>query len=98
MQFEAEFTALARYAPQLVHTMEDKCHRFLAGLKDAIRQPLVPLGIEDYTVLVERARMIEPDLQNTQRRRDFQKRKSGEVMGTPQDSHNKSIPQSGKFN
>ncbi|PKU62960.1 hypothetical protein MA16_Dca025608 [Dendrobium catenatum] len=61
MQFEAEFTILVRYAPQLVHTTEDKCHRFLAGVKDAIRKPLVPLGIEDYTVLVERARRIEAD-------------------------------------
>ncbi|PKU59960.1 hypothetical protein MA16_Dca027688 [Dendrobium catenatum] len=98
MLFEAEFTTLARYAPQLVHTMEDKFHRFFAGLKDAIRQPLVPLRIEDYTVLVERARMIEEDLQNTQRRRDFQKRKSCEVMGVPQDSYSKSFSQGGKFN
>ncbi|PKU78740.1 hypothetical protein MA16_Dca000083 [Dendrobium catenatum] len=71
MQFEAEFTILARYAPQLVNTMDDKCHRFLAGLKDAIRQPLVLLRIEDYIVLVERDRRIEANLQNTQRRCDF---------------------------
>ncbi|PKU59309.1 hypothetical protein MA16_Dca027496 [Dendrobium catenatum] len=98
MQYEAEFTTLAKYTPQLVYTMEDKCHRFLARLKDAIRLPLVPLGIEDYTVLVERARRLEEDMQNIQRRCDFQKRKSDEIMETPQSSHNKSISHGEKFN
>ncbi|PKU82410.1 hypothetical protein MA16_Dca005415 [Dendrobium catenatum] len=83
MQYEAEFTTLSRYAPQLIQTAEEKCHKFLSGLKNVIRQPLVPFEIEDYVVLVEKARKIEADLQNTQRRRDFQKRKSGEVMGAP---------------
>ncbi|KAI0497441.1 hypothetical protein KFK09_020668 [Dendrobium nobile] len=74
-QYEAEFTMLSRYAPHLIPNAEEKCHRFLSGLKDIIRQPLIPVGIEDYSTLVERARMIEMDLQATQRRRDFHKRK-----------------------
>ncbi|KAL0919340.1 hypothetical protein M5K25_011428 [Dendrobium thyrsiflorum] len=76
MQYEAEFTMLSRYASQLIPNAEEKCHRFLSGLKDIIRQPLIPLGIEDYSTLVESARRIELDLQATQRRRDFQKRKN----------------------
>ncbi|PKU64163.1 hypothetical protein MA16_Dca005086 [Dendrobium catenatum] len=66
---------LSRYAPHLISNAEEKCHRFLNGLKDVIRQPLVPFGIEDYPTLVERARRIEMDMQATQKRRDFQKRK-----------------------
>ncbi|KAH0458030.1 hypothetical protein IEQ34_013345 [Dendrobium chrysotoxum] len=57
------------------------------GKDNAIRQPLVLLGIEDSTMLVERARRVEMDMQNTQRRRKFKKRKSGDVMRTSQDSY-----------
>ncbi|PKU70128.1 uncharacterized protein LOC110091889 isoform X2 [Dendrobium catenatum] len=76
MQYEAEFTTLSRYAPQLIATAEEKYCRFLSGLKDAIRQPLVPFGIEDYSVLVERARRVEIDFQITQKRKDQYKRKN----------------------
>lgn len=41
MQYEIEFTTLARYATQLIHTAEGKYHRFLIGLRDEIKQPLV---------------------------------------------------------
>ncbi|KAI0497296.1 hypothetical protein KFK09_020519 [Dendrobium nobile] len=74
-QYEAEFTMLSGYAPHLIPNAEEKCNRFLNGLKDVIRQPLIPFGIEDYSVLVERARRIEMDMLATQKRRDFQKRK-----------------------
>ncbi|XP_020695904.1 uncharacterized protein LOC110109265 [Dendrobium catenatum] len=74
-EYEAEFTMLSRYASHLIPNAEEKCHRFLSGLRDTIRQPLVHFGIEDYVTLVERERRIESDLQSTQRRRDFQKRK-----------------------
>ncbi|KAI0516601.1 hypothetical protein KFK09_009278 [Dendrobium nobile] len=68
MQYEAEFTALARYAPQLVSTSTKKCYRFLRGLRDSLRQPLVPFHISDFSELVERARLIENDLMATQQR------------------------------
>ncbi|PKU76268.1 hypothetical protein MA16_Dca020641 [Dendrobium catenatum] len=66
MQCEAEFTILARYAPQLVSTSAEKCYRFLRGLRDSLRQPLVPFHIFDFSELVERARLIENDLMATQ--------------------------------
>ncbi|XP_020688467.1 uncharacterized protein LOC110103920 [Dendrobium catenatum] len=74
-QYEAEFTMLSRYAPHLIPDAEEKCNRFLNGLKDVIRHPLIPFEIEDYSVLVERARKIEMDMLATQKRRNFQKRK-----------------------
>ncbi|PKU72216.1 hypothetical protein MA16_Dca006809 [Dendrobium catenatum] len=43
MQYEAEFTALARYASHLISTAEEKCCRFLQGLNRELRHPLVPL-------------------------------------------------------
>ncbi|PKU85058.1 hypothetical protein MA16_Dca022294 [Dendrobium catenatum] len=68
MQYEAEFTALARYAPQLVSTSVKKCYKFLRGLRDSLRQPLVPSHILDFSELVERARLTENDLMATQQR------------------------------
>ncbi|PKU60379.1 hypothetical protein MA16_Dca018499 [Dendrobium catenatum] len=69
MQYEAEFTALARYAPQLVSTSAERCYRFLRGLRDTLRQPLIPFRITDFSELVERARLIENDLMATQQRK-----------------------------
>ncbi|KAL0917266.1 hypothetical protein M5K25_012316 [Dendrobium thyrsiflorum] len=54
--------------------------------------------IEDYSMLVERSRRVEMNMQNTQRRREFWKRKSDEVMGASQGSHSKSLSQAKKFN
>ena len=59
IQYETEFSALARYAPQFVSTPEDRCHRFLHGLRDELKYPLVPLRLRDFTELVERARLID---------------------------------------
>ncbi|XP_028553476.1 uncharacterized protein LOC114580375 [Dendrobium catenatum] len=70
-QYEAEFTMLSMYATHLILDAEEKCNRFLNGLKDVIRQPLIPFGIEDYPTFVERARRIEMDMLATQKRRDF---------------------------
>ncbi|PKU84738.1 hypothetical protein MA16_Dca008148 [Dendrobium catenatum] len=53
MQYEAEFTALARYAYHLILTAEEKCYRFLQGLNRELRYPLVPLQIHEFSELVE---------------------------------------------
>ncbi|KAH0453681.1 hypothetical protein IEQ34_018005 [Dendrobium chrysotoxum] len=42
-------------------TKEEKCYRFQSGLKDDIRQHLIPFEIEDYSILVERDRRVEID-------------------------------------
>ncbi|KAI0491606.1 hypothetical protein KFK09_025866 [Dendrobium nobile] len=83
MQYEAEFTALARYAPQLVSTSAERCYRFLRGLRDTLRQPLIPFRITDFAELVERARLIENDLMATQQRWTASKRRfGGEASGS----------------
>ncbi|PKU82792.1 hypothetical protein MA16_Dca006090 [Dendrobium catenatum] len=77
MQYEAEFTTLSRYASQIIATTEDKCQKFLSGLRGAIRQPLIPFSFDDYAVLVEKAKRIEIDFQTVQKRRDFQQKRKG---------------------
>ena len=66
VQYEAEFLALARYAPQLIPTVEERCYRFLRGLREELRHPLVPLEIRDFSRLVEKARLLENDLLSSQ--------------------------------
>ena len=59
VQYEAEFTTLSRYAPQFVSTPAETCFRFLHGLREELKQPLIPLRVGDFSELVERARLIE---------------------------------------
>lgn len=47
---------LSWYAPQLISNAEEKWYKFLSGLKVVIKQPLIPLGINDYSMLEERDR------------------------------------------
>ncbi|PKU76304.1 hypothetical protein MA16_Dca019533 [Dendrobium catenatum] len=83
MQYEAEFTALARYAPQLVSTSVEKCYKFPRGLRDSLRQPLVPFHISDFFKLVEIARLIENDPMATQQWwTASRKRFSGDAFGS----------------
>ncbi|PKU64441.1 hypothetical protein MA16_Dca026661 [Dendrobium catenatum] len=62
MLYEAEFTSLSSYTPHYVNTQKMKCHRFLRGLRDQLRLALAPFDISDFSVLVERARRIEHEL------------------------------------
>ncbi|PKU81402.1 hypothetical protein MA16_Dca023096 [Dendrobium catenatum] len=96
MQYEAEFTALARYAPQLVSTSAERCYRFLRGLRDTLRQPLIPFRITDFSELVERARLIENDMTATQQRwTASRKRFGGETSGSGSSGKRRFVPGSG---
>ncbi|PKU66486.1 hypothetical protein MA16_Dca018188 [Dendrobium catenatum] len=96
MQYKAEFTALARYAPQLVSTSAERCYRFLRGLRDSLRQPLVPFHISDFSELVERARLIENDLMATQQRwTTSRKRFGGEASGSGSSRKRRFVASSG---
>ncbi|XP_020588807.1 uncharacterized protein LOC110030435 [Phalaenopsis equestris] len=79
---------LSIYAPQLIPNVEEKCHQFLYRLRVVIRQPLIPLGINDFSVLMERANRIELDLEATQRRRDIHVRRISKGSKFPQSSQN----------
>ncbi|KAH0461596.1 hypothetical protein IEQ34_009171 [Dendrobium chrysotoxum] len=63
MRYEAEYTILSKYAPQLISSIDEKCYQFLSGLNDAIRKILASLEIDDYRILIEEARMVELDFQ-----------------------------------
>ncbi|KAH0454699.1 hypothetical protein IEQ34_016623 [Dendrobium chrysotoxum] len=80
MQYEDKFTALARYVPQLISIAEEKCYRFLRGLRDELRHPLLPLRIQEFLELVERTRLVENDLTIPQFIWDMNMKRSGDDM------------------
>ena len=102
MQYEAEFTALSRHAPQYISTQEEKCHRFLRGFRYQLRLALAHFDINEFSVLVERARRIENELnysrsltnepsekrKNFERRHDrFGKKPKSEVQQNSKQTH-----------
>ncbi|XP_028547514.1 uncharacterized protein LOC114578489 [Dendrobium catenatum] len=63
---------------ELVSTSPEKCYKFLRGLQDSLRQPLVPFHISDFSELVESARLIENDLMATQQRCTASRKRFGD--------------------
>lgn len=57
-QYEARFTALARFAPEMVATETLLCKRFERGLRPAIVERLVAMRICVYTDLVDAAMAV----------------------------------------
>ena len=59
IDFEAQFTALSRFALDLVRTEEAKCRRFLDGLNANIRRGVEPFEISNYANLVSKTKIVE---------------------------------------
>ncbi|KAI0511903.1 hypothetical protein KFK09_012537 [Dendrobium nobile] len=95
LQYEAKFTALARYAPQLVSTSTEKCYRFMRGLRDSLRHPLVPFHISNFSELVERARLIENDLVATQQRWTASRKRFGGDSSSSSSGNRRFVSSSG---
>lgn len=72
MQYAAKFTSLSRHAPQYIITQEDKCHKFLLGLKDQLGLALAPFEINESSVLVERTKRIKNQLNFSRQQQDSQ--------------------------
>lgn len=62
IQYEAKFTSLSRFAPELVATEDKKARWFERGLRQAIKNRIVPLKLRVYSELVERAIIVEGSL------------------------------------
>ncbi|KAH0448276.1 hypothetical protein IEQ34_022076 [Dendrobium chrysotoxum] len=64
----------------LVNIAEEKCYKFLRGLRDELRHPLVLLRIQNFSQLVGRVRLVENDLIILAFRHDMIKKRSREDM------------------
>ena len=71
-EYEAQFTALSRFATRIVEDEYGKCRQFQNGLHYSIRNKLTALDLREYNVLVNRAKMVERD---TRESRTFQQQK-----------------------
>ncbi|KAK2991790.1 hypothetical protein RJ640_000299 [Escallonia rubra] len=61
--YESQFTDLARFCPHLVDTEERKVRKFVKGLNKDLRDKLIPLQLQTYMAVVDRALAIENDLE-----------------------------------
>ncbi|KAK3025302.1 hypothetical protein RJ639_042696 [Escallonia herrerae] len=61
--YESQFTDLARFCPHLVDTEERKVRKFVKGLNKDLQDKLIPLQLQTYMAVVDRALAIENDLE-----------------------------------
>ncbi|XP_074377707.1 uncharacterized protein LOC141719229 [Apium graveolens] len=72
-EYEAKFTELSRFMPQLVGTEEQKAERFQQGLKQWIQNKLAILEITDYATLVQKATIAEAGSEMSQKMKQTKK-------------------------
>ncbi|XP_058223167.1 uncharacterized protein LOC131332874 [Rhododendron vialii] len=76
-QYEARFTTLSGYAPELVSTEELKAKRFENGLRLGIKERVVGMRLQQYSTLVEAAMAIEDTLLESKRIRESRSQHGG---------------------
>jgi len=62
--YQAEFTAMSRFAPHMVSDEEIRVQRFQRGLKISIRNKLVQLGLDGFDKSLSNAQLIKRDLED----------------------------------
>ncbi|XP_057515024.1 uncharacterized protein LOC130796681 [Actinidia eriantha] len=86
-EYEEKFTALSRFAPEMVRTEDMKCRRFEQGLDLQIRSRVAMFEINIYSELVNKARIAEREVMELQNRREqFKRRRFDQGAGTSRQS------------
>ena len=71
VEYERRFTELSHYAMEFISTEANRAKRFEQGLRPAIREKLAALKIRDYGYMVDRAALVERDIEDSQRRQSW---------------------------
>ncbi|XP_030942009.1 uncharacterized protein LOC115967063 [Quercus lobata] len=79
-QYEAKFTKLSRFAPQLVSTEALRVKKFCKGLNFKIRQCSTTSRVEDYKNLVTLAEAIEEDIHERNKMKALMEQDKGKTM------------------
>ena len=58
-KYKREFTRLSKYAPEILVSEEEKCHRFEDGLNDIIRAHVTGFCHDDFSKIVAYALNVE---------------------------------------
>lgn len=101
-QYEAEFTRLARFAPDIVTTERAKIIRFTEGLRPRLMQAVNAFELSTYSAVVNKALVIERDMGVVQREWEQQRKRkessSGQSSGQAKKkgAHHASSGQKGK--
>ncbi len=74
-KYESEFVRLSRYGREIDLNEAERCKRFEEGLNDNIKLMIKPLGITEFSNLVEAALKVEKVRINEQNRRDRQQKR-----------------------
>lgn len=64
VEYERRFDELSCYATEFISTEANRDKRFEQGLRRVIREKLVALKIRDYGDIVDRAALVERDIDN----------------------------------
>ena len=75
-QYEAKFTELSRFAPQLIATEEEKALKFQDGLKPYLKNKISILKLGDYPEVVDRALIAEKDNEELYPYREQQRKRN----------------------
>ncbi|XP_074346725.1 uncharacterized protein LOC141685530 [Apium graveolens] len=74
-EYEVKFSELARFVPEYVNSKAKKDKRFQQGLKPWIPTQVALLEIRTYTVIVQKAMIVEGEREATKRECEGKKRK-----------------------
>ncbi|XP_010648083.1 uncharacterized protein LOC104878882 [Vitis vinifera] len=75
-QYEAKFTELSRFAPQLIATEEEKTLKFQDGLKPYLKNKISILKLSVYSEVVDRALIAEKDNEELHQYREQQRKRN----------------------
>ena len=75
-QYEAKFTELSRFVPQLIATEEEKALKFQDGLKPYLKNKISILKLGVYLEVVDRALIAEKDNEELHQYREQQRKRN----------------------
>ena len=75
-QYEAKFTELSRFAPQLIATKEEKTLKFHDGLKPYLKNKISILKLGVYSEVVDKALIAEKDNEEFHQYREQQRKRN----------------------
>ncbi|XP_059595556.1 uncharacterized protein LOC132254277 [Vitis vinifera] len=75
-QYEAKFTELSRFAPQLIATEDEKTLKFQDGLKPYLKNKISILKLSVYSEVVDRALIAEKDNEELHQYKEQQRKRN----------------------
>ena len=91
-QYEAKFTELSRFAPQLIATEEEKALKFQDGLKPYLKNKISILKLSVYSEVVDRALIAEKDNEELHQYREQQRKRNRNDGAHGNQTHKRSAP------